>query len=75
MKTILRRGLALIFVLTPLLIPSALRGQDSNTAWNVALLDQILAGVPPGATLAQIGDMEYPVAALRFQSLRALRAS
>ncbi|HTB83122.1 MAG TPA: M12 family metallopeptidase [Candidatus Sulfotelmatobacter sp.] len=33
----------------------------TNEDWNVALLDQILASVPPGATLAQIGDMQVSV--------------
>ncbi len=65
MKTFLRRVLALISLLTPLFVSPALRAQDGDTDWNVALLDRILAGVPPGGTLAQIGDMEYPVAALQ----------
>ena len=42
--------------------PSA---QNSNADWNLAVLDQIIAAVPPGQTLAQIADMQVPVAYLQ----------
>ena len=33
--------------------------------WNVAVLDKILAGVQPGQTLAQVGDMQIQISLLR----------
>jgi hypothetical protein len=51
--------LTLAYFLLPLLAARA--AATANEDWNVTLLDQILASVPPGATLAQIDDMQISV--------------
>jgi hypothetical protein len=45
------------------LLPSSTRAQSN--AWDVAILDQILANVQPGQTVAQVGDMFIKVSNLR----------
>ena len=42
-----------------------MQAQKSETDWNVKLLDEILASVPPGEKLARVGDMEILVSNLR----------
>jgi hypothetical protein len=43
-----------------------LRAQESaTTAWNVAVLDRLLAAVPPGQNTVQVGDMILPVSYLQ----------
>ncbi len=37
----------------------------TNADWNVAVLDRVLADVPPGQATAQVGDMMIPVAYLQ----------
>ena len=38
---------------------------SASANWSVAVLDKILAGVPPGQTLAQVGDMQIQVSLLQ----------
>lgn len=53
--------IALLAFFIPAIQPSAFAQTDN---WNVAVLDQILAGVQPGQKLAQIGDMQVLVSRL-----------
>ncbi|HWX22285.1 MAG TPA: M12 family metallopeptidase [Candidatus Binatia bacterium] len=43
----------------------ALHAQTASTTWSVGVLDRILAAVPPGQNLAQVGDMQIRVSNLR----------
>ena len=65
MKTLLIRALAFCALSAILAAPPPLLAQTQTTDWNVAVLDQILAGVQPGQTLARVGDMEILVVNLR----------
>src|ERR1700677_867167 len=52
-------------VFCSLLIASApLRSAPAAPDWNLAVLDQILAGVQPGQTFVTIDDMDIPVSNL-----------
>jgi len=55
--------LSLLFLVASL--EPARSAQNSNADWNLAVLDQIISAVPPGQTLAQIADMQVPVAYLQ----------
>jgi len=57
------RGFVFLFLLffTPLL----LRAQTNDVNWSVGVLDRILATVPPGQRLAQVGDMQILVSKLK----------
>ena len=52
----------LAFAVFGLAVP--LEAQTSTAEWSVAVLDEILAGVPPGQALAQVGDMQIRVSNL-----------
>ncbi len=53
---------AAFFFLTQTLLAVASTTND----WNVAVLDKILAAVPPGQKLAQVGDMRIQVPLLQY---------
>lgn len=55
-----------LFIIALLALPllTSVCHAQSN-AWDVAILDQILANVPPGQTLAQVGDMFVKVSNLK----------
>ena len=59
-----RRGFILIAAFFLLVRPLAAAVSPAED-WNVAVLDKILAAVPPGQTLAPVGDMEIPVSYLQ----------
>ena len=65
MKTFPPHFNKLICLLFTLLGASQLLAQSPNADWNVAILDQIIASVPPGQTLAQVGDMKLSVSYLK----------
>ncbi len=60
----LRRGL-FIFAVLLVLFPLAPLSRAQSNAWDVAVLDKILANVPPGQSLAQVGDMFLSVSVLQ----------
>src|SRR5580700_6097828 len=61
MTTLLVRSLALVALTTLLFAPARLHAQTQTADWNVAVLNQILAGVQPGQALVQVGDMNILV--------------
>jgi len=65
MKTLLIRSFAFLAVFAILAPPPSLYAQPQNADWNVAILDQILAGVQRGQTLVRVGDMEILAANLK----------
>ncbi len=64
MKTVLFCALGCFASFTLIVTPTPLHAQPQSEDWNVAVLDQILAGVKPGQSLVQVGDMEILVANL-----------
>jgi hypothetical protein len=66
MRTQLRLSYALALVFGALFVPNAPGDPPpAKPDWNLTALDQILATVPPGERLAQIGDMQILVSRLR----------
>ena len=49
---------ALLFLVASLAVPA--RAASADVDWSVVVLDRILAAVPPGQRLAQVGDMMIP---------------
>jgi parallel beta-helix repeat protein len=56
---------ALFLWLTSSLFNPLFAGTRAAANWNVTVLDKILAGVPSGQTLAQVGDMQIQVSLLQ----------
>lgn len=54
------RSLALVA-----LVSAPYRALTQTADWSLATLDKILAGVPPGQKLAQVGDMQILVSNLQ----------
>ena len=66
MDTRIRRWCGLLVLAAFFLSNQPLFATPSASAnWSVAVLDKILAGVPPGQTLAQVGDMQIQVSLLQ----------
>jgi len=65
MRTLLSCPLAFFAFFALLLTPPPLQAQTKTGDWNVAVLDQILAGAQPGQRLVQVGDMEILVTNLQ----------
>src|ERR1700693_3084075 len=53
------------FVVLLALLSFSSASQAQSNAWDIAVLDKILASVPPGQTLAQVGDMFIKVSVLQ----------
>jgi len=60
----MRRGRFVLVLLLPLFL-LAFKTQAQSNAWDVAILDRILSNVPPGQTVAQVGDMFIKVSNLQ----------
>jgi hypothetical protein len=65
MKMLSCRLGGIFLLLLALQFPCRLTAQSAEPDWNVAVLDQIIASVPPGQNLAQVGDMRLSVSYLR----------
>ncbi len=65
MKVSTRSFFGFIFLFLLLLVPLLLRGQTNDVNWSLTVLDRILAAVPPGQKLAQVGDMQILVSNLK----------
>jgi hypothetical protein len=65
MKTSLIRSLILVASSSLLVAPLHLRAQPQTGDWNIAILNQILAGVRPGQSLVRVGDMDVLAANLQ----------
>ena len=60
----MRHGRFVFTVLLALLPLTSISRAQSNT-WDVAVLDRILANIPPGQSVAQVGDMFIKVSTLQ----------
>ncbi len=68
MKNPLRAGSCLkqwLLMITLCVSLSSARSAVTVDDWNLTVIDQIIAAVPPGETFAQIGDMQVPLGYLQ----------